>query len=236
MFDYFTVRKFTTLISLVLLLAACGGPRPGPDKQFGMGLQGAVSGAGSGAVTGFQLGSGTGPGAAVGAGLGFVAGGIRGFAQDRMEENLLKLAAETQQQRKVALAHEILEDHYRRRIELHPTRDIYPADLFFYGDEAKLRPGSKTLVSELAKMNKERLAWSRIAVVAYTKTADKNSDYAKVLSERRARALSDALIRAGIEPRRISARAVMIDAPLLIDPDDAPGRYNQAMELVPLDR
>lgn len=230
------MRKIGTVLSIVLALQACGGPTAGPDKQFGFGLQGAVSGAGSGAVTGFQLGSGTGPGAAVGAGLGFVAGGIRGLAQDQMEENLLKLSAETQRERKIALAHEILEDHYRRRIELHPTRDIYPADLFFFGDEAKLRKGAGTLVSELAKLNKERLAWSRLAVVAYTQTKDEKSEYATLLAERRARVLSDGLVRAGIEPRRISTRTVLIDAPLLVDPDDAPGRYSQAIELVPLDR
>ncbi len=229
--------RFINLILLSSFIFACGGPTKGPDKQFGFGLQGAVSGAGSGAITGFQLGSGTGPGAAVGAGLGFVGGAIRGFAQDNIEENLLKLSAETQRERQIALAHEILEDHYRRRSELHPTRDIYPADLFFYGDESKLRRGANVLLREIAKLNKERVPWSRLAVVAYTQASDKSSEYAQHLAERRSRALSDGLVRAGLEPRRLQTQAVIMEAPILIDPDDAArGRYSQAIELIPMDR
>lgn len=231
-----------TALTIVMVAASvfasgCTGPVSGPDKIFEGELQGAVAGAGAGAVTGFQVGAGTGPGALVGAGLGAVAGGIRGLAQDLGEESLLELSAETKQERERAYAQEILSEHYERRLQLHPTRDIYPADLFFCGDDVKLRPEARVLVREIARINANRLPWSRLAITVYSKAANgEPNDYAVKLTERRSEALSNELVRAGIEPRRLEPRAVLVDAPLLIDPADDPARYNQAVEIVPLDR
>jgi hypothetical protein len=223
-------------IPALLMLTACAGPVHGPDKQFSGELHGAVVGAGAGAVTGFQYGAGSGPGALVGAGLGAVAGGIQGFADDEAEENLLKLAADTQREREVAYAHEILSEHYKRRLELHPTRDIYPADLFFYGDEVKLKQGAEILIQEIARLNKNRLPWSRMAVTVYSRASNENSEYAHYLTERRSQEISNWFARVGLNPRRLESRGVIVTAPVLIDPDDTPERYNQAIELIPLDR
>ena len=224
------------LLPLILCLTACAGPTPGPDKQFGGTLQGAMTGAGTGAITGFHIAAASGPGAAIGAGLGAVAGGIQGLAQDQIEEDLMLLAKRTQKERQISQVHETLEDHYRRRLALHPTRDIYPADLFFYGDESRLNSQSRPLVREIGLLNKRRLPYSRLAVVAYAKSKDANSEYGKQLVQRRARAIVNELARSGLEPRRLEARGVLLDAPLLIDPADSPSRYNQAIELVALDR
>ena len=135
----------------------CAAPQPGPDKQFVGAVGGAATGAGAGAVTGFQLGAGTGPGAAVGAGVGAVVGGIQGIVQDMQEQDMLRLAAESRREREKAYVHEILAEHYKRRIELHPTRDIYPADIFFRGDESTLTPAGTAIVLEIARLNKRRL-------------------------------------------------------------------------------
>ncbi|MCB0310904.1 MAG: hypothetical protein KDD42_06705 [Bdellovibrionales bacterium] len=221
---------------LMIALSACAGPQRGPDKQFGQALGSAAVGAGAGAVTGFQISSATGPGAAVGAGLGAVAGGIQGFARDQAEESLLDTAAGTQAQRRVAQAHEVLQEQYRRRLDLHPTREIYPADLFFYGDEAKLRSGARDLLREIASLNKTRLGWSRLAIVSYVRATTKNSRFAQFLAEKRSKEICDALVTSGLEPRRMRARGVVIKGPLLIDPNDNPARFNQAVEIVPMDR
>ena len=238
-----------TALVVVVFCAACAGPTPGPDKQFSGGLQGAVVGAGTGAVTGFQVGAGTGPGAAVGAGIGAVAGGIQGFAKDSVEEQMLAMARATQSERERAVVHEILSDQWRRRTELHPTREIYPADLFFYGDETKLRPASVPLVLEIARLSKTRLPWSRLVIASYVKSTPaakkedqgvegdtKEQTYARHLSLRRAEELGNYFVRAGIEPRRVETRAVIVGNPILVDPNDSPGRYNQAIEIIPLDR
>ncbi len=177
--------RYLAVPLIAFSLSACStAPYPGPDKQGAGEIAGAATGAGAGAVTGFQLGVGTGPGAFVGAGLGAVAGGIQGFANDQQEESLLALSAQTQGQREVAMVHEVLNDHYRRRMELHPTRDIFPADLFFDGDNVKLRPEARGLVKELAHMNKGRLSWSRLAVTSYVRASDGKSFFAKHLAEK----------------------------------------------------
>jgi outer membrane protein OmpA-like peptidoglycan-associated protein len=231
-----TRNCFTILVFTSCTLSACVGPTHGPDKQFEGTVMGAASGAGSGAVTGFHVGAGTGPGALVGAGFGALAGGIKGALRDRTEENLLALARETSQERQRAMAHEILADHYSRRIQLHPTRDIYPADLFFIGDKVEVRPCARPLIEEIARLNKQRMSWSRLQVAVYTKASSKDSAFAQHLSEARSEAFGNYLVRSGVEPRRIETKPMVVAAPVLLDPQDDPGRYNQAIEIIPIDR
>jgi len=220
----------------LLALTGCTRPAPGPDKQFGGMFSGAAMGAGTGAITGFQLGGVTGPGAAVGAGFGAAVGAVQGATQDQIEDEMFELADATQRERAVSVAQEILADHYARRVELHPTRDIFPADLFFKSDTASVRPAGRYLVNELAKMNKERLTWSRLAVASYVKSTDPQSAFALDLAQRRSKALVNQLVNAGLEPRRLEARGVVVSSPVLLDPNDDPLRYSQAIEIIPLDR
>lgn len=235
-FDCRLVFLFVGPVLLILGLSGCAANVAGPDKQFVGSAQGAIVGAGAGAVTGAQVSAATGPGAAIGAGLGAVVGGVKGYLVDLDEERIMKAAAEIRRERQRAIVHEILHDHYNRRLELHPTRDIYPADLFFFGDQAKLRPCARMLLREISVMNKERMPSSRLAVVAYNMSSDSEVVYGKELAERRARAIVNAMVEYGIEPRRMEARAVLMEEPLLIDPNDHPDRYRQAIELLPLDR
>lgn len=211
-------------------------PLPGPDRQAEGTVEGAMAGAGAGAVTGFQVGAGTGPGALVGAGLGAVAGGIQGAFQDRADDRLLKLSAASQRERERAYAQEVLQDQLKRRLELHPTREIYPADIFFRGDETRLRAEAYPILKELARLNKDRLPWSRLVVAVYVKSNDLESTYAEHLAEHRSREICDALVRAGIEPRRLETRSVLVKEPVVRDPHDRPDRYAQAVELIPADR
>lgn len=227
------------LFILLLGLAVSGcfhTPSPGPDKQFSKLLSGAITGAGTGAVAGFHLTSATGPGAFVGAGFGAVAGGMHGFVFDLQEEAQMALERQTRRERQVAYAHRLLAEHFRRRIELHPTRDIFPADYFFEADSATLRNSAKVLVDELAWLNKNRYPWSRLVIATYVKSKDADSQYAQHLALERSKELGDYFIRSGIEPRRITTRAVIVDEPLLLDPVDNRDRYAQAIELIPLDR
>ena len=75
-----------------------------------------------------------------------------------------------------------------------------------------------------------------MAVVVNAQAADKNSEFAKKLVNARSKQIVNELVSGGLEPRRLEARGVLVDAPLLVDPADNPGRYNQAVELLPLDR
>lgn len=211
-------------------------PVHGPDKQFSSGLQGAATGAGAGAVTGFQLGSAAGPAAFMGAGIGAVAGGIQGLAEDNADEQMMDLAARTRQEREVAQVHELLHDHYKRRTEIHPTRDIFPADLFFSADSDKVNTVGVRLVRELTELNRNRMPWSRLVIATYVKSENDESEWAQELAKGRAVALGNLFTRFGINPRRIETRPVLVRAPVVDDPRDRPGRYSQAVELIVRDR
>jgi outer membrane protein OmpA-like peptidoglycan-associated protein len=210
---------------------------PGPDATVDGKLVGALSGASSGAITGFQLGSGTGPGAAIGAGLGAVAGGFRGIAQDNLELEELEIRRGIDDERSRQKAHDIITSYYKRRLALHPTRDIYPADVFFTGDSVNVCETGRKVIKELALLNENRMPWSRFAIVSYiqSKNGESNS-YAKHLSEARALKMANLFIKSGIEPRRIEVFGVIVAEPILIDYNEKPDRFAQAIELIPLDR
>lgn len=224
---------------LLLTMTACspftGEPRPGPDKQFTGTFYGALAGAGAGAVTGFETTAAAGPGAWIGAGFGGVFGMLSGLGVDLLEEDELRRADEQQYLREVAWVHEILSEHYARRMELHPNRDIYPADWFFESDSSSLKPEAELLVREIAHFTRRRMPWSRIMVAAYVTSRDSESSYATYVTQRRAEAIATGFVRAGMEARRVRARGITLQEPLLLDPDDYPGRYRQAIEIIPLD-
>lgn len=210
-------------------------PVPGPDKQ-GVGLfYGAALGAGSGAVTGAQLSAGAGPGAFAGMGLGAVLGMFQGISADLLEEDQIGRSHEQGMLKEQLWVQEVLAEHYRRRLVLHPNRDIFPADFFFDGDSVKVRDDAKVLIRELARLTKERMPWSRIKITAYLSAANDNSSYASYVTGRRAEELGLGFIQSGFDPRRLVVEGVTIAEPLVVDPNDSPARYRQAVEITPLD-
>jgi outer membrane protein OmpA-like peptidoglycan-associated protein len=198
---------------------------------------GALEGAGAGAVMGFQMGVATGPGAAIGAGFGAAAGMIHGVVKDNMEDTQIITGHRIEAEERRAVAQEALASHYKRRMAIHPARDIYPADLFFNGDSAKVCAQGMSIIQEIAKLNEYRLPYSRLVVAAYAKSiGEPDTSYVQHLTDRRSREFVNQLIKAGIEPRRLETRSVIMNAPLVIDPSDEPTRYNQAIEIIPIDR
>jgi len=212
-------------------------PVEGPDKMFSSTAVGAMEGAGVGAVTGIQATAASGPGVAIGAGFGAALGAIHGVVKDQLEENEMENARRIKVERRRSYAQEALVQHYKRRMAIHPTRDIYPADLFFEGDSAKMCPSGVGIVREIARLNDSRLPYSRLVIAAYAKSVGgEESTYIQHLTDRRSREFVNQLVKAGVEPRRLETRSVIVDAPLLIDPNDDPTRYNQAIEIIPIDR
>jgi hypothetical protein len=195
-----------------------------------------MEGAGAGAITGAQLSAGAGPGVAVGAGFGAVVGLIQGAMADSSENIDRKLAGELKREKKRSFAQEVLAEHYKRRMAIHPARDIFPADIFFSGDSVKMCPSGVSVVEEIARMNEFRLPYSRLIIASYAKAVKPDSGYAEHLTEERAKEFVNQMVRAGIEPRRLETRVIVVDAPVLIDPFDSPTRYNQAIEIIPIDK
>lgn len=235
-----SLSPITLLATSIIALAALGcsrQPVEGPDKAFSSLSFGALEGAGAGAVMGFQMSAATGPGAAIGAGFGAAAGMIHGVVKDQYEEVEIENAKKLRDATRTAAAQEALADHFKRRMALHPARDIYPADLFFSGDSAKMCPRGVGIVREIARLNQYRLPYSRLVVAAYAKSVGApDTSYVQHLTDRRSREFVNQLIQAGLEPRRLETRSVIMDAPLVLDPKDDPTRYNQAIEIIPIDR
>jgi len=231
------MKQYLIKISIIIFIfSSCTKFYPGPDKTFSNGATGAVTGGAAGAVTGFQIGSGLGPGAVVGAGLGFAAGAVHGLVRDRQEVQLKNLQNETVEEKRKAIAQKLIMENYERRMRLHPSRDIYPADIFFVGGSATLRSCAKDLIAQIVELNKDRMTWSRFAVTSYVKSLDHTNEYAINLAKDRAISIANELIHKGFDQRRIENRAVLIEAPILIDDNDHPARYNQAIEFIPIDR
>lgn len=225
----------------VLTLAGCfsavpPSPTPGPDKQAVGTWYGAALGAGSGAVTGAEVSAATGPGAVIGAGFGAVFGMVSGLGVDMLEEDQLRREDELQTAREQAWAHEVLSEQYAKRLELHPDRNIFPADLFFEGDSAEFRPGANVLIDQIAYLASESTPWSRIAIASYVTSSEPESGYAEFITRKRADRIAQQFVLAGVEPRRVVTQPVTVPEPVVLDPYDRPGRYRQAIEFIALDR
>jgi len=225
-----------SLAFIIIGLSACaGGPVPGPDKQAAGTISGAAIGAGSGAIWGAQVAAATGPAALAGAGLGAVFGALNGLGIDILEEDQLYQGARQAYLEEVSWAQSTLASHYKRRVNLHPGRDIFPADWFFEGDSTDLRKEAIFLLREVAQMTQGRAPESRIVVASYSVTKDPGSSYAKYLNKERSTAIAKTLIKHGVSSRRVFTRSVPMEGPLLLDPNDDPSRYRQAIEIIPLD-
>lgn len=227
------------LIPSLIVFTGCivnRGPVPGPDKQASGEVMGAMTGAGAGAITGAQVGAGTGPGVAIGAGFGALAGLVSGAQLDASEEVALKRQADVDQLRETAWAQEVLADYHKRRMELHPDREIFPADLFFSADTDCLNQEGRALVREYMMLVAGREPWSRLLVVASSVTGKGPNEYGEHLNRKRAESIADELIKQGFEPRRIRTKGLLVKNLPVKDPLDSPRRYGQTIEFISLDR
>jgi outer membrane protein OmpA-like peptidoglycan-associated protein len=232
-----SLLRAASVLAVATVVVGCSSqPVPGPDKLASHEGVGILQGAGAGAITGVQVGAGAGPGVAVGVGFGAIAGAIQGLLKDAEEEQEIRTTLQIKAATGRVKAQDILARHYKQRMEMHPGRDIYPADLFFQGDSAKMCPTGVEIVKEIARLNEFRLPYSRLVIASYAKSIGPDSAYATHLTERRSREFVNQLVRAGVEPRRLETRAVVVDAPVLLDPLDDPTRYNQAIEIIAMDR
>lgn len=235
-------RSRAVLAAGCFVLLICNGclpfsnnPKPGPDKQSVGMWYGAATGAGAGAATGVEYAGGTFPGAAIGAGLGAIFGMASGLGIDALEEDELRREAEANYLRDVLWAQDVMAEHYRRRLELHPNRDIFPADLFFEDDHVEVKRSAQVLLKGIADLADKQRPWSRILVASYVKAQDPDSVYAKYLASRRAESIAREMVRAGIEPRRIFTAPTPVKEAVLLDPSDYRDRYDQAIEIILLD-
>ncbi len=103
--------------------------------------------------------------------------------------------------------------------------------IFFDFDKADVKPGSKPALDEIAKLLRENLTMN-LYVVGHTDMQG-TLDYNKGLSERRAKAVVDQLVKNyGITASRLTGAGVGSLAPVTTNKTDAGRKLNRRVELV----
>lgn len=162
----------------VLLLVTVAGTNActTPGKRTGIG---AAGGAGAGAVVGGVAGGWK--GAAIGAGVGALAGGAVGNYLDKQAKELEEVA-ETKRTENGVLVN-------------------LKNDLLFDTGKADLKPEAQAQVSKVGEIL-AKYPEDRIKIEGYTDSTGGKS-FNKLLSEQRARAVSDVLSQRGVRPNQI---------------------------------
>jgi outer membrane protein OmpA-like peptidoglycan-associated protein len=176
---------------MVVLVSGCAWwqqqSRTAKGAAYGTGA-GAATGAAIGAILGGSEGAWT--GAAVGAAVGGLGGTAIGYYMDRQAKEMEQVLAR--------------QDRLEREGEA--LRVSLASDVLFESGSARLQPGAEDKLRELAQVL-DRYPRTRVEIVGHTD--DRGTEaFNQPLSERRAAAVADVLVRAGVAPHRMSARGL----------------------------
>lgn len=182
-----TVSTFVILVLAITLFSCAGVTR----QQKGT-AAGAAIGAGIGAGLGQAIGGDT-EGTLIGAGIGAVLGGIAGNQiaayMDRQEQALRGAMAGSD------------------AVNIQRTQDVLTAnfkgDIFFDPDSSTLKPGAYSEIDRVSNVL-NNYPQTTIRVEGHTDSTGPE-DYNQQLSEKRAKAVKNALVQRGVDPRRIQA-------------------------------
>jgi outer membrane protein OmpA-like peptidoglycan-associated protein len=180
--------KITFVCALVSTMIAC--ESAGKKTAIGAGI-GAAAGAVAGAVIGHQTGN-RGKGAALGAALGGAVGGGVGYRMDKQQKELEKIA-ET------------------KRTEQGLVTKL-KSDILFDTGKYNLKPGAVSNLSQMAAIIK-KYPENILTIKGYTDSTG-TPDGNKRLSEARASAVRDELIKGGVPSHTISVVGMGRDNPI----------------------
>jgi len=219
---------FTLIIlSISIILVSCAGS---VKQQRGTDV-GSVVGAGIGAILGQAIGGDT-EATLLGAGIGAVLGGIAGKqvgAYMDMQERELRealAASEAASVQRVKEARALSEAAIAQRMAAAEQRGMdiltatFRSELLFDYDSAILKPGAYREIARVATVL-NKYAQTTIRVEGHTDLKG-SEGYNQKLSERRAKAVMDALIQQGVDDSRIEAVGYGETQP--ISSDDAMNR------------
>ena len=182
--------------------------------------KGAVYGTGAGAATGAAIGGilgggeGAWKGAAIGAAVGGMSGGAVGYYMDRQKKEM----------------EQVLERQDRVEREGETLRIALASDVLFDSGSAKLQPGATDKLRQVGGVL-QRYPRTNLEVVGHTDSRGGEASNV-TLSERRANAVRDALVREGVDAQRFSIRGVGETRPVATN-DTPEGRaLNRRVEIV----
>jgi outer membrane protein OmpA-like peptidoglycan-associated protein len=182
--------------------------------------KGAVYGTGAGAAAGAAIGGilgggqGAAKGAAIGAVVGGLSGGALGYYMDRQAKDMEK----------------VVERQDRVERDGETLRVSLASDVLFDSGSAKLRPGAQDKLSHVAEVL-QRYPRTRVEIVGHTDSRGSEASN-QSLSEHRAAAVKDVLVRDGVDASRITTRGAGELRPVSTN-DTLEGRaMNRRVEMV----
>ncbi len=202
-------------IGLSASLVGCALYERNPRTVKGAGV-GAVAGAATGAAIGGIVGGGkgAGQGAAIGAVVGLLGGGLIGNYLDKQAEEMQGILAE--------------QDRLRREQER--LNVAMASDVLFTSGGANLYPGGRDKLRQFAGVL-NRYPRTTVQIAGHTDSRgseESNND----LSRRRAQAVADELIAAGVSAGRVTTRGLGESQPVATN-DTPEGRaQNRRVEIV----
>lgn len=219
------------LLPLLLILASCSNPQPGPDKTATGTVLGAGWGAGAGAIIGHQL-SYAGEGAAIGAGFGLVNGAMNGFGFDSIEN--VQLEHEKQ------LASLKLQNQHngeqlaglQRKLDDAIASDAHVgiSHLYFDPDSSNLRAGSMSNLEAIANNLLARVQGYNVHVVGHADDSG-TPDYNQRLSEARARTVSAYLAQKGVALDQMKVQSKGSQQPLASNSTETGRQLNRRVDI-----
>jgi len=176
----------TIITGAALMMSSCAGTTNTERKT----KEGVLVGAGVGAVLGQVIGGST-EGTLVGAGLGAAIGGVAGNQigsyMDKQEQSLRSAMASTENA-SIQRSQNVLTATFK-------------ANAFFDSDSSILKAGAYTELERVAQVLRD-FPETRIRVEGHTDERG-SAEHNMQLSERRAQAVSNALIQRGVDPMRM---------------------------------
>lgn len=209
------IAALTISIAFVVSFTGCAAIQDNPRTAKGA-IGGAAVGAGTGAAIGAIVGGkkGAGKGAAIGSVVGLIGGGVIGNYLDRQAREMEAILAE--------------QDSLRREQERLVV--IMPSDVMFAVNSAEIAPGARAKLRDLgAVLN--RHPRTVIDVIGHTDSTG-SAEYNLQLSQRRATAVADALVAAGVAPSRIGTRGMGLSSPIASNANEAGRQQNRRVEII----
>lgn len=210
-------RKMLVLgITVAFMASACAAPMTHTEK-------GTAAGVGLGAATGALLGQAIGRntsstllGAAAGAAVGGIAGNMIGGYMDKQEQELHK---------QVAGRHGTTVQRYQNDLSI-----TMKSDVLFDTGSSLIKPGGHDEIARIAGIL-NRYPDTRVTIEGHTDSKGSES-YNMRLSEERARAVAEALLARGVDPRRLTTVGLGPSRPIASNNTEAGRQLNRRVALL----